>query len=99
MTRLGKNLLLGYFLLELFTFSANKQFQNMICCSYFNIKRSWVQMFWTFNLSFNNLATVLATFPNIGRMFVQISGHSIRWALIGYFKTPKINIFRPSNVV
>jgi hypothetical protein len=33
-------------------------------------------MFWTFTLSFDILATVLATFPNIGRLFVQFSGHS-----------------------
>ncbi len=33
-------------------------------------------MFSTFNLSFGILATVLATFPYIGRIFVQFSGHS-----------------------
>jgi hypothetical protein len=33
-------------------------------------------MFWTFNLSFDILATVLATFPNIGQIFTQFSGHS-----------------------
>jgi hypothetical protein len=33
-------------------------------------------MFWTFNLRFEILATVLATFPNIGPLFVQFSGHS-----------------------
>ncbi len=33
-------------------------------------------MFWTFNLSLDILATVLATFPNIGQIFVQFSGHS-----------------------
>jgi hypothetical protein len=33
-------------------------------------------MFWTFNLSLDSLATVWATFPNIGRIFVQFSGHS-----------------------
>jgi hypothetical protein len=32
-------------------------------------------MFWTFNLSFDILATVLATFPNIGQIFAQFSGH------------------------
>ena len=33
-------------------------------------------MFWTFNLSYDILATVWATFPNIGHIFVQFSGHS-----------------------
>ncbi len=33
-------------------------------------------MVWTFNLSLDVLATVLATFPNIGRIFTQFSGHS-----------------------
>ncbi len=33
-------------------------------------------MFWTFNLSLDILATVWATFPNIGQIFVQFSGHS-----------------------
>jgi hypothetical protein len=33
-------------------------------------------VFWTFNLSFNILASVLATFPNIGQIFAQFSGHS-----------------------
>jgi hypothetical protein len=55
------------------------QFQNMECCTYFKIKNSWVDMFWTFNLSFDILATVLATFPNIGRFFSQYSGHSARF--------------------
>jgi hypothetical protein len=33
-------------------------------------------MFWTFNLSLDILVTVWATFPNIGQIFVQFSGHS-----------------------
>jgi hypothetical protein len=33
-------------------------------------------MFWTFNLSLDILATVWATLPNIGQIFVQFSGHS-----------------------
>ncbi len=33
-------------------------------------------MFWTFNLSFDILATVWSTSPNIGRIFVRFSGHS-----------------------
>jgi hypothetical protein len=48
----------------------------MVCCTYFNIKSSWVLLFWTFNLRSEILATVLAIFPNIGRIFVQFSGHS-----------------------
>jgi hypothetical protein len=32
-------------------------------------------MFWTFNLCLDILATVWATFPNIGQIFVQLSGH------------------------
>jgi len=34
-------------------------------------------MFWTFDLSFDILATVLATFPNIRQIFAQFSGHSV----------------------
>jgi hypothetical protein len=33
-------------------------------------------MFGTFNLSLDIFATVLAAFPNIGQIFVQLSGHS-----------------------
>ncbi len=33
-------------------------------------------MFWTFNLSLDILATVWATFPDIGQIYVQFSGHS-----------------------
>jgi hypothetical protein len=33
-------------------------------------------MLWTFSLRFDILATVLSTFPNIGQIFVQFSGHS-----------------------
>jgi hypothetical protein len=33
-------------------------------------------MFWTFKLSLDILAKVWATSPNIGRIFVQFSGHS-----------------------
>ncbi len=42
----------------------------------FYIKSRWVQMFTTFNFSFSILATVLATFPYIGQIFVQFSGLS-----------------------
>jgi hypothetical protein len=60
---------------NIFTFSAKKLFENMICCTYFNIKNSWALMFWTFNLGFDILATVSATFPNIRRIFALFSGH------------------------
>jgi hypothetical protein len=33
-------------------------------------------MFRTFNLNLDILATVWATFPDIGQIFVQFSGHS-----------------------
>jgi hypothetical protein len=33
-------------------------------------------MFWTFNLSFDILATVLATFSSIGQSFAKFSGHT-----------------------
>jgi len=36
-TRMGKILLFGYFLLEQYLhFQLNKQLQNMVCCTYFN---------------------------------------------------------------
>jgi hypothetical protein len=36
-TRLGKILLFGYFLLEQYLdFQRNKQLQNMVCCTYYN---------------------------------------------------------------
>ncbi len=71
-TRLGEILLSGFSLLHNFLHSQLKKlFQNMVCCTYMNIKSSWVQMFWTFNLSFDISATVSATFPNIGRIFAQ----------------------------
>ncbi len=50
-------------------FYTNKQFQNTVCCTFLTFKSSWMQLFSTFNLSFCNLATVLATFPKIGRLF------------------------------
>ncbi len=36
-----------------------------------------MEMFLTFNLRCDILATDLATFPNIGQLFVQFSGHSV----------------------
>jgi hypothetical protein len=47
-------------------FSLNKSFHDIIYCRYFN-----GSVFWTFKLSINVdiLATVLATFQNIGRFY------------------------------
>jgi hypothetical protein len=42
-------------------------------------------MFWTFNLSLGILATVWARFPNIGRIFVQFSGHS-SWLHVCFYE-------------
>ncbi len=53
-------------------FYLNKQFQNTVCCTYFNIQMQFNATILTDNLSFCNLATVLATFPKIG----QTSSHS-----------------------
>ncbi len=39
-------------------------------------------MFSTFNLSFGILASVLATFPYIGRIFGLFSGHSVTLIVI-----------------
>jgi hypothetical protein len=57
-TRSGEILLFGNFLLEQYLhFQPNKQLQNMVSCTYFNNQK-------------DSLATVWATFPNIGRIFV-----------------------------
>ena len=45
-------------------------------------------MFWTFNLSFDILATVLVTFPNIGRIFTLFSGHSEFVLAASLYDTP-----------
>ncbi len=65
----------------------------MACCTYFYIKTRWVQMFSTSNLSFGILATVLTTFPYIGRIFVQFSGHSGK----DHAMNPGVLIDRESN--
>jgi hypothetical protein len=67
--------ILGNFYLGMGNFYANKQFKNMVCDSHFNIQKQFDAIIWTFNLSFDILATVLATLPSIGRFF-QSSGHS-----------------------
>ncbi len=46
-----------------------KYHSMIVCCAYFNIEKQ------TFYLSFDTLATVLATFTQIGQ-FLQASGHS-----------------------
>jgi hypothetical protein len=43
----------------------------VVCCTYFNIQKDGKRCF-----GISILATVLATFPNIGRNFVEFSGHS-----------------------
>jgi hypothetical protein len=45
-------------------------------------------MFWSFNLCFDILATVLAAFPNIGQIFAQFSGHS---GSVSHLMTPVNN--------
>ncbi len=69
-TRLGEILLLGYFILE--HFQLNNMFQSMAFCTYFNIESS----FGLSILSFDILATVLATIQNIRRILAQLSSHS-----------------------
>jgi hypothetical protein len=58
--QIGRNLAVWLHLLDnILPFLLNKQFQHMVCWTSFDIKSSWVWMFWTFKLSFN----ILATFP------------------------------------
>jgi hypothetical protein len=64
--------------MSIFTFLAKYAVSKHEMLHFLKIKNSWVYMFWTFNLSFDILATVLATFPNIGQLFSQFSGHSGR---------------------
>ncbi len=53
----------GYALLQqIFYIVMLTQFQNMVCCRYLKgFKSGLIKMFWTFALSFDGLATVLAT--------------------------------------
>ena len=74
-TNLGQNLPFGYFLLSIF--SLNKQFQRLVCDTYFNIQKQFDA---TIILSFVKLAAVLATFLKIWRFF-RISGHSVNAGL------------------
>jgi hypothetical protein len=51
-------------------FYLNNQFQNTVCCTYFNIQKQLDATI--FDLQFEllcNFATVLATFPKIGQLF------------------------------
>jgi len=53
-------------------FNLSKEFQNIICDTWFNNQKQFDA---TITLSFDYLATVLATFLKFGRFF-QISGHA-----------------------
>ncbi len=57
-------------------FYLNQQFQNTVCRTYFNIQKQFDATIFVSNLSFCNLATVLATFPKIGQFCFQTSGHT-----------------------
>ncbi len=48
----------------------------MVCCTYFNNQKELGVDVLDFQFELDILATVWATFPNIGRIFVQFSGHS-----------------------
>jgi hypothetical protein len=50
-------------------FSLYKRFQKRFLIPIMTFKSSLMKLFWTFHLSFNNLATVWATFPKFGRIF------------------------------
>jgi hypothetical protein len=62
-TRLGKILPLAIFTCAFSIFNLNKQFQSMICDTWFNIQKSFDAII---ILSFDSLAAVLATYPKIG---------------------------------
>ncbi len=65
---------LNTFYLNIFLhFQVNKMFENIIWFTYFNIKSSWVWMFWTFNLSFGH------SFGYISKYWVNFC--SIFWSL------------------
>ncbi len=55
-------------------------------------------MFWTFNLSVDILATIWATFPNIGQIFVQFSGHSEYRPLISFVIKPPAKMMNDPKV-
>jgi hypothetical protein len=66
---------------KIFTYASN--FKTWFVVLVLTIKRSLMQLFWTFNLSSDILATVLATFTKIWQ-FLKSSGHS---ALVITFQT------------
>ncbi len=73
MTRLGEFLTFGYFLLKYFkNFTQISSFKTQFFVLTLTFNSSLVQLFLTFNLSFCNLATVLATFPKIGQLFFKV---------------------------
>ncbi len=54
-------------------FYLNKKFQNTVCSTYLTFKSILLQLFSTFNLAIIcDLAIVLATFPQIGRVFFKL---------------------------
>jgi hypothetical protein len=58
-------------------FHLNKQFQNKVCWTQSSIKKYLKVAVLDFNFSFDILATVLATIPNIGQFFKNFMvGHS-----------------------
>ncbi len=67
---MGEFLAFGYFLLGYFNFFyLNRQFQNTVCCTYFNIQKQFDATIFDFQFELCNLATVLATFLKIGLLF------------------------------
>jgi hypothetical protein len=48
----------------------------MVCCAYFNNQKDLGVDVSDFQFELGILASVWARFPNIGRIFVQFSGHS-----------------------
>ncbi len=71
--QIGRNLALWLLLSWAFSiFNLSKEFQNIICDTWFNIQKQFDA---TITLRFDYLAAVLVTFLIIGDFF-QISGHS-----------------------
>ncbi len=90
-TRLGEILLFGYFLLEHFWhFLQNKQFQNMVCFTYFNIKKQMGVAFldlqfelWYFGYSFGYISKYWANFSTI--FWSLCLGHLGNWVFLPVF--------------
>ncbi len=80
--QIGQNFAVWLLSLDNFLpFLLNKQFQNMVCWTSFDIKSSWVWIFWNFNLSFN----ILATFPNYLANFVSFFWSLCLWCILWSF--------------